>query len=115
MKVQIGQNYMVIDGVLYDFTSYRDMNVYALLSVINAVDNSRFPDELSEEKDEEIITDEEIFTTPYGYAVLKILKSYYDFTSEFGNDDYKQLSKILMHSEEKIKKRNSDKTVVYKG
>lgn len=115
MKVQIGQNYMVIDGVLYDFTSYKDMNVYALLDVINAIDNSRFPDELSEERNEEIITDEEIFTTPYGYSILKILKSYYDFTSEFSNDDYKQLSKILMRSEEKIKKRNSSKTVICKG
>lgn len=96
MKIQIGQDYMVIDGMLYDFTSYRDMNVYAVLSVINSIDDSRFPGEASKRSNAEVVTDEKIFETPYGRTILNILYAYYNFTdTKVVGDEYKQLRKIL--------------------
>src|SRR5699024_4120790 len=96
MKVKIGQDYIVIDGLLYDFTSYKDMNAYAILSVINAIDRSRFPDALSDDKDEEVVTDEKIFEIPYGRTILNILYAYYNFTdTKVVGEEYGQLQKML--------------------
>lgn len=106
MKVQIGRDYIVIDGLLYDFTSYKDMNIYALLSVINTVDDSRYPDEASERMDKEVIADEEFFQTPYGYTILQILYAYYNFTDlKALGEEYNQLTEIRRNINKKFQKK----------
>lgn len=102
MEVKIGTNYIVIGGRLYDFTSYKDVNAYAILHVINDIDRTRFKDELSEDRDDEIVTNEEIFMTPYGHAIAKILNAYFNFTTTGMDDaDYNEWHNINQMIEEK--------------
>lgn len=102
MKVQIGWDYLVIDGMLYYFGDYKDMNVYAALNVLNSIDGPTISNDFG--YDDEFVTDEKIFDTPYGNSILKILYAYYCFTdtgAEAGKVQYKQLQKIIRNMEEK--------------
>lgn len=100
MKVQIGWDYLVIDGILYYFGDYKDMSVYAALSVMNSIDGPILSHDLG--LNDEFVTDERIFDTPYGNAILKILYAYYNFTDTGAEgDQYKQLQKIISTMEEK--------------
>ncbi len=103
MKVQIGRDYIVIDGRLFDIRSYRDANVYGILTVINDLDRSRFPDDLSEDRDDEVTTNEDIFLTPYGCTIAKILDAYFNLTTKgIDDEDYRTWANIKNMIEEKL-------------